>query len=211
MDDALRYPLRGEHAEKALLAAWICVFVHAIVLPFVALVPLAGYAASVLATAPQSDPPPFLDRRVLSRSVGAIGLGVGYLAVPLATALVTVRLLLGTGRAPTGGDAIVVLVGSTAVLFVLAVAVYLLPIALANYARSGSIRAGFSGLGTVAGHTAYFVGWCSGIVLLLLGVAVSSALVDLGGFALVAGSFVGAYATVAAARRIGRGYAAATR
>jgi hypothetical protein len=210
MDEALRYPLRGEHAEKALLVAWLCVLVHALAIPFLALVPLAGYLVSVFAAAPDPKPPSALDRRVLSRGVGAVGIGIAYLAVPLLAAGVTFRLLLETTRAPTGGDAVIVLAGSTTVLFTLAVSSYLLPIGIANYARTGSLRAGFAGLSGPAGHAAYFVGWCSGTVVLLFAFAVTSALVDLGGVALVAGSFVGAYGALVATRRVARGYVAAT-
>jgi hypothetical protein len=210
MDDALRYPLRGEHGEKALLVAWLCVFVHAIAVPFLALVPLAGYLVSVFAATPDPDPPSALERGILSRGVGAAVLGIAYLAAPLLAAGVTFRLLLETTRAPTGGDAVVVLAGSTAVLFALAVASYLLPIGIGNYARRGSLRAGFGGLGDAAGNAAYFVGWCSGAIVFLLGIALSSALVEMDGLALVVGSLIGAYATLVATRRIARGYVAAT-
>jgi hypothetical protein len=211
MDEALRYPLRGEHAEKTLLVAWLCVLVHALIVPFLALVPLAGYLVSMFAAAPDPEPPSALDRYVLSRGVGAVGLGIAYLAVPVIAAGVTFRLLLETTQAPTGGDAVVVLAGSTAVLFTLALSGYLLPIGIANYARTGSLRSGFTGLGDPAGHAAYFVSWCSGTVALLFAVATASALVDLGGIALVCGSFVGAYGALVATRRIARGYVAAIR
>lgn len=209
MREALAYPLRGDHAEKALLSAWLCVFVHAIALPFVALVPLLGYAGTVLSHGDDTDPPPFLERSLLSRSLGVTVVTVGYGIVPIGTALLTFVLLLGGDQPPTDGDALFVLVGSTAVLFVLACYAYLLPIALANYVRAGSLRAAGSGLVAVASHAAYFVGWSSGIVLFLVGVAASSALLDLGGIFTVVGSLVGAYTVLVASRRIARGYAAA--
>ena len=208
MREALTYPIRGEHGEKAVLSAWLCVFVHVIALPLVALVPLLGYAATVLSRGDESTPPSFLDRAVIRRSLGATALTVGYGIVPVGTALVTIFLLV-TGDPPTEEDAIFLLAGSTAALLVLAVYAYFLPIALANYVRAGSLRAGLSGLVPVAAHAAYFVGWISGIVLFLVGLAASSAFVDLGGPFAVAGSFVGAYATLAASRRIARGYAVA--
>jgi hypothetical protein len=209
MFEALRYPLRGEHAEKALLAAWLCVLVHSIALPVLALVPLVGYLTVVLGRGDGDEPPAFLDRSVLRRGLGASALALAYGTVPLGMALVTFVLLTESGREPTGADTVIVLAGSTTVLFVLAVAAYLLPISLANYARSDSLRAGFAGLTPIATHAAYFVGWCSGSVLGLLGLALASALVDLGGPLAVLGSLVGAYAVIVAARRIGRGDAAA--
>ncbi len=209
MFEALRYPTRGEHAEKALLAAWLCVLVHSIALPVLALVPLLGYSTVVLERGEGDEPPTFLDRSVLRRGLGASALTVAYGAIPLGTALVTFVLLAESGREPTGVGSVIVLAGSTTVLFVLAAAAYLLPIALANYARSGPLRAGFSGLVPIATHAAYFVGWCSGSILGLLGLALASALVDLGGVLAVLGSLVGAYVTIVAARRIGRGYAVA--
>jgi len=209
MFEALRYPTRGEHAEKALLAAWLCVLVHSIALPVLALVPLFGYCTVVLERGGEDAPPTFLDRSVLRRGLAASALALAYGVIPLGTALVTFVLLAGSGREPTGAGTVIVLAGSTTVLFVLATAAYLLPIALANYARSGSLRSGFADLRPVATHAAYFVGWCSGTVLGLLGLALASALVDLGGLLAVLGSFAGAYTTIVAARRIGRGYAVA--
>ncbi|WP_265111803.1 DUF4013 domain-containing protein [Halosolutus halophilus] len=209
MREALAYPIRGDHGEKALLSAWLCVFVHAIALPVIALVPLVGYATTVLSRGHVGDPPPFLERALVTRSLGATLLAVGYGIVPIGTALVTVRLLTGADQPPTDANAIFVLAGSTTILVVLAGYAYVLPIALANYARAGSLRAGVSGLVGVASHAAYFVGWASGIVLFLAGLAVSSAFADLGGLYTVAGSLVGAYAVLASSRRIARGYAEA--
>lgn len=62
--------------------------------------------------------------------------------------------------------------------------------------------AGFGDLDAVAGSAAYFVGWCSGAAVFLFGLALSSAL--------VVGSLLRAYATLAATRRVSRGYVAAT-
>ncbi|ELY66412.1 hypothetical protein [Natronococcus jeotgali] len=88
------------------------------------------------------------------------------------------------------------------VLALVPLAGYLLPIGIGNCARSGSIRAGFGALDAVAGSAAYFVGWCSGAAVFLLGLALSSAL--------VVGSLLRAYATLAATRRVSLGYVAAT-
>ena len=208
MRAALGYPLQGEHGEKAVLSAWLCVFVHAIALPVVALVPVLGYVATVLG-ADGDDPPPFLDRALVTRSLGATAITLGYGVVPLGTAALAFQFLFGADQAPSETEAIFVLAASTAVLIVLAGYAYVLPIALANYVRGGSLRSATTDLVDVASHAAYFVGWASGIVLVLLGVAVSSAFVDLGGVFAVGGSFVGAYAVIAASRRIGQGYAAA--
>lgn len=205
MREALSYPVQGEHAETALLAAWICSFAHAVVVPVLALVPLLGYAATVVGDGGDA-PPAFLDRAVLARGLGGSVLALAYGAVPAAIGLVTFRLLAGTAREPAGVEPLVILAGSTAVLFFLAAGGYLLPIALGNYARTGSLRAGFAGLATVGTHAAYFVGWCSGIALFLSGIAAGAALADLGGLPAVAGSLVAAYATIAGSRRIGRGY-----
>ena len=209
MREALTYPSRGSHAEKALLSAWLCVLVHAIVLPFVALVPLLGYAATILADGRDAEPPAFLERAVGRRSVGATAVTIGYGLVPVGTAVATFALLVEGDQPPAGGDAIFVLLASTAVLSLLAGYAYVLPIALANYVRADSLRAAASGLLGVASHAAYFVGWASGIALLLVGFAVASSLAELGALGTVAGSFVGAYAVLAACRRLARGYAAA--
>lgn len=209
MREALTYPIRGEHGEKTVVAAWICALLHSIALPVIALVPLVGYAATVLAAGRDAGPPAFLDRSLLGRSVGASALVVATGAVPLGMALVTFRLLVETDRTPEGGEVVLVLVGSTSVLVALAAFGYLLPIALANYAQRGSLRQSTIGLGAVARDASYFLAWSSGIVMLLVGVAAWNALADAGNVFVVAGSFVGAYATIVAARRIGRGYAAA--
>ncbi len=208
MWEALRYPLRGEHAEKTLLSAWLCVLLHAIVLPVLALLPLVGYAATVLARGEEPTPPPFLEWSLLARSLGAAALTIGYMTVPVGATLVTILLFLD-GEPPAEAEVLFFFVGSTAALFVLAFFAYLLPIALANYVREGSVKEGVKNLVGVAGHAAYFVGWASGTVLFLLGGAVSSALLDAGGLFTVMGSFVGGYAVIVGSRRIGRGYAAA--
>ncbi|MEY7849866.1 DUF4013 domain-containing protein [Natrarchaeobius sp. A-rgal3] len=209
MREALGYPLRGDHAEKALLSAWLCVLVHAIVIPIVTLVPLVGYVATVL-VGESDEPPPFLERALVGRSLGATVLVVGYGVVPVGAALISILLLTGGDQPPTDADALFVLVGSTAVLAMLAAYAYLVPIALANYARTGSLRGGLTGLGAVAGDAVYFVGWASGSIVLLVGIGIASAFVDIGGIFAVIGSFVGTYAVLVASRRVGRGYAAAT-
>ncbi len=208
MWEALKYPVRGVHAEKALLSAWLCVFVHAVAVPVLALVPLVGYATTVLSQAHEETPPPFLERSVLVRGLGGTALAVGYGLLPLVATLVALQLLFDGGE-PTEGEAIVFLAASTAVLFVLAGYVYVLPIALANYGQTGSLRSSASGLLDVATHAGYFVGWTSGIVLTLVGLTLSSALIELGGLSTVVGAFVGGYAVIVGCRRIGRGYAAA--
>ncbi|GAB3029138.1 DUF4013 domain-containing protein [Natronobiforma cellulositropha] len=210
MFEALRYPARGRTGEKAVLAAWLCVFLHAIALPVLALVPLVGYLASVLVAGGERTPPPVFERSLLARSLGAAVLTVAYAAGPVAIVLVTVRLLLETAREPTGADVFVVFAGSTAVLATLAVAAYLLPIALANYATAGSLRAGFSTLSPVATHAGYFVGWCSGLVLALVGVTLSSGLLGASSALTVVGAFVGGYTALVATRRVARGYALAS-
>ncbi|ARS88476.1 DUF4013 domain-containing protein [Natrarchaeobaculum aegyptiacum] len=208
MWEALRYPIRGDYGEKAVIAAWLCVFVHAIALPLVALVPLLGYAGTLLARGSEPEPPSFLERSVLVRGLTASVLTIGYGIVPVGAALVAVQLFLGAGEPPDQDQALFLLAGSTTVLVLLAGYAYVLPIALANTVREGSLRAGFTDLIGVAGHAAYFVGWASGAVIFLLGVAIAGTLVDLGGIFTVVGSLVGAYATLASSRRIARGYAA---
>ncbi|NGM70655.1 DUF4013 domain-containing protein [Natronolimnobius sp. AArcel1] len=207
MWEALRYPFRGDHAEKALLAAWLCVFVHTIALPVIALLPLFGYATRVLARGDTSSPPPFLERTVLSQSLGAVVVLIAYAVIPVATTIATIYLFVGNGEPPAEADAIFFLFGSTATLIVLAIFAYFLPIGLGNYGRNHTLRASVTNLTTVAGNAIYFVGWASGTMLFLVGIAISSALVDAGGFFTVLGSFAGAYTVIVASRRIGRSYA----
>lgn len=210
MREALSYPIRGEHAEKAMLSAWLCVLVHAIALPVVALVPLVGYVATILASGDDPHLPRFLERPMLGRSLGATALAVGYGIVPVGAALVTIRLLLEGNHPPGDADALFVLLGSTAALLLLAGYAYVLPIALARYVRAGSLRAGVTASLNAAFHAAYFVGWTAGAVLLLVGAAFSSVLLASGGIGTVVGSLVGAYTALAASRRVARGYATAT-
>ncbi|OVE83034.1 DUF4013 domain-containing protein [Natronolimnobius baerhuensis] len=207
MWEALRYPFRGDHAEKALLSAWLCVLVHALILPVLALVPLLGYAIRVLATGEDDTPPPFLERTVLRQSLGGLALTAVYAVVPLVTTIVVISLFVADGEPPAEADAIFFLFGSTATLIVLAIFAYVLPIGLANYGRERTLRAGVTNLTSVAGNAIYFVGWASGTMLFLVGVSISSVLIDAGSVFTVLGSFVGAYAVIVSSRRIGRSYA----
>jgi hypothetical protein len=210
--ESIRYPLRGEHAEEALLVGWICLLAHLLFVPLLALVPAIGYLVAVLRStaAEGSTPPPVEYRRTLREgTVGSI-LVIGYALVPVAIGAITLELAGAAALDPEAGGSVLFFVGSTVTLFVLLGFLYALPIALCGYARGG-IRGAVPNpaFGSVAGHGAYFVGWTSGFVVLAIGGLVGETLAALPVLGPVLAALWWWYVLLVGTRRIGLGYAAA--
>lgn len=230
LGDAIEYPARGEDALTTVLVggllpilailigvvgtALAIVLIGLVILPF-AVVPgvvLLGYYVAVLraVTAGESDPPRFRDWGRLFLD------GLRYLAISLAYALpllVLIGLFLGivaaggavAGDATTAVEIAVtvaaVLVGGLAVCYLLAFA-YLRPLAIANFAREGRLRAAFDvGILRRAGLSKpYAIAWFLAILVWFVGATLEGSL----SFVLV-GFFVGFYAAVVRQYLYGRG------
>ncbi|MFB6074721.1 MAG: DUF4013 domain-containing protein [Haloarculaceae archaeon] len=175
---ALAYPLSGPATERPLVACWTLVLL-AVFVPFLPLIPLAGYLVRVLVASVRGDPAPRLlegARSLLAAGVVAWGLLVVYLALPAALLLVTVQGALareGTQASlPTIG---IMYAGSTAVLLLSMAGAYLWPLAVAEYSQAGSVRAAFdwSAFRRPATHGGYFVWWIVGAAALAVALALA--------------------------------------
>lgn len=204
---AVTYPIAGDAAERPLLAVWL-LFALSAVIPVLPALPVVGYLVRVLVASERGDSmPPFLadGRTLVRRSLGGIVVCVAFLGVPFAALLVT---LYGIVTLEPGADApvAVILAGSTAVLFMGVVGLYLVPIAVTIYGRQGSIRRAFSvaALWPVAGHGAYFFGWTLGFTALVVTVGVGGALFTVSRAGPLIGSFVLAYGLLVATYLWGR-------
>jgi|GEM_PF-1880022 len=192
---ALRSPVDGPRGERPLLAVWIALAL-AVVVPVLPLVPVVGYLVRALAATARGDqmPPALSDARTLmGRSVGGSLLCLLCLGPPLAALLVTVYGLIST----TGGSVprLRFLAGSTAVLLFGLLGLYLLPITLATYGTTGSLRSALSPspLRPVAGHGAYFIGWTLGALVLAFAAGAGSALFAIPRLGPLLAAFVLAY------------------
>lgn len=176
----LRAPIHSETAERPLLAVWLALALSWIV-PVLPLVLVVGYVARALVATERGDALPafFSDgRSLLARSLGGSLLCLVFLGVPTVALVVTVYGALWRTNPSEGVPVGRLLAGSTAVLLLGLVGLYLAPIALTTYGQTGSIRSGLS-LGTLrstGGHGAYFFGWTIGCVALSLAAALASLL-----------------------------------
>lgn len=207
----LRYPVRGEHAEEALLIGWICLLAHVLFIPVFPLVPAVGYLVLVLrSTVDGESAPPAVGRTVLRRGVVGSLLLAGYGLVPVAVGAITIELAGSATIDPDAGGSLFFLTGSTVTLFVLLGALYVIPIALCGYAREGLGGAlPGSGFARVAGHGAYFFGWTVSLVGLALGWLVGEAIASIAVLGPVLAALWWWYVLLLVARRIGLAYAAA--
>lgn len=191
---ALAYPVRGPGGERPLLATWVCLLVTGAVplLRFLNVlgllgsllvtVPVVGYLVRVLAASERGDPAPrFLVEPVslLRRGGGGLVLTVVYLAIPFALLAITVYGAIWTDRVPDldSFSTLTIYAGSTMVIVLSMLGAYLLPVGLANYGRTGSLRAGVSrsGLRPILTNAAYFAGWTAafGVVGFVTAIAVA--------------------------------------
>lgn len=213
---SLRFPTRGEGALQTLLVGGGLHLLAAFV-PLLPLVFVLGYLVRVLARTGEADatayrtdlrPPGFVRiRRLLVDGLAAGVVLVAYLFVPLGVLYATVSGAARASVRPAGqGASVGFLLGSTAALALIAGVAYLLPAALAAYARRRRLRAAFD-LGTLrraATDVEYLVGWVAGAVVLGVGGALFAPL-----NAVALGFFVLFYAEVVAVALWGRASTAA--
>ncbi|NHN40799.1 DUF4013 domain-containing protein [Halorubellus sp. JP-L1] len=204
------YPIAGKDREWPVVVGWILVMVS-FVIPVAPLVPYLGYLVRVLAASSREDAtPPIRTDPVGLLTQGILGsvIVATYLLPPVLALLVTVYGASERAGAVDVGfsDSLVLYAGSTVVLAVFLLAVFLVPIALARYADDG-FRAAFGarGIAPVASHAAYFARWMAGTVALVLTAAFANVAVQVDRAGPVIASLVVAYGVVLAAHLWGVG------
>lgn len=214
IESAVRYPAESDDVVKTVLIGGLLTMFGFLVVP---LFVLAGYFVRVLdRTAAGDDVPPTFDdfgeMTVTGAKAAVIGLVYGFLPLLVGGGGVLVGIVgIGAG----GGDGLLgglgmlgVLVGGMA-WFVLALLVaYLLPAALANFARTRSLGSGFD-FGTLRPiwtSRSYALAWGITFVVFLIGGLVAGVLNVVPVLGTIAGVFVGFYFSVAAYSVIGRSW-----
>lgn len=222
---ALVYPLRGDHTESVYLNGLVLSFATALaaslpgVLGVAALLPatpLAGYLGAVYrdGVADGSAPPAFGPLWEAARS-GVAVLAVAAAFLLPAAVVIAVTAVGASGAADPGGSlsflgSVRLFAGSTAVLVVILVALYLLPVGVGAALEAGSARAGLSpaALAGTATTGAYFTAYWVAVVLLGAAVGTAAALATLGRPGAAVGVALTFHALVGATHLLGRGYGA---
>lgn len=206
--DTLAYPLRGDHRGDALGAVWALFLAHGFV-PFVAVLPVVGVSLRVLAGSAvgEVDPPAVAEdvSSLLRRSVGGAILSLLYLGPPIAYLLLVLEVVSNAGSV-RGGSLPVLAAATIGGIWVL-VSTYLLPVALACYGRSGSLRVAFDRerLRRGARSGSYLLGWLAGVVVVDVGGLLAAWVGTTSPVRAVSAALIAAYALVVGARTIGLG------
>ena len=213
IESAIRYPAESDDVVKTVLIGGLLTLFSFLVVP---LFVLAGYIVRVYdRTAAGDEVPPVFDEfpELLVTGIKAAVIGIVYGLVPLlvggAVVLVGIVGVGVGGDGALGGLGVLGIVLGGIVWFALALLVgYLLPAALANFARTRSIGSGFD-VGTlkpVWTSRSYAVAWVAMFAVLLIGGVVAAVLNVVPILGTVAGAFVGFYFSVAAYSVIGRSW-----
>lgn len=179
----------------------------------VPILPVLGYLVRVLdrTAGGDLDAPAFDDWETLVvDGLKALAIGIAYLLVPA----VVLAAFVGTGTlvaATTDFDALgaVLILAGTALTLVAGLAVwYVLPAALARFARVGSMGAAFEfrAIEPVLRSSAYAWGWLYALVILVGGGVVVGAIASVPILGWITAPFVAFYVQVAAYYAYGRGY-----
>ncbi|WP_122090485.1 DUF4013 domain-containing protein [Halalkalicoccus subterraneus] len=228
LGDAIEYPARGDDALTTVLVGGLLPvlatmvgvvgLVLSVVLVGLAVLPLAllpglalfGYYVAVLrgATAGDPEPPRFRDwKRLLVDGVRFVAVSVAY-AVPFALLLGAFLAVLAASESAVGNPVAETVATVGAAVFALFAAgsllayAYLQPLALANLAREGDLRAAFdlTTLRKAGLSRAYAAAWLLGMLIWIVGGVLEGTL-----WLVVVGLFVGFYADVARYYLYGRG------
>jgi len=220
LEDALTYPWTGEQKVETLAIGGILSLLGVL---FVPILFVYGYLVRVIrqVSSGDTDVPPVFDEweELLVDGLVAFGISLVYVLVPsLVLAVGAVVWLVpggvGVGVGGDGGGALAVfgvlvaLAVTSLALLGLLVAFYLVPAAVAAYARTGQFASAFSPstLRTVGTDGRYAVAWLIAVVIGLLAQVVGGALaLTFVGAVLV--PFVTFYGNVASAYAIGSGVA----
>ena len=210
---AVRYPAESDDVVKTVLVGGLLSLFGFLVVP---LFVLAGYVVEVLdRTAAGDETPPTFDGlgEMTVTGVKAAAIGIVYGFVPLAVGVGGV--IVGIAGIGVGGDGALGGLGVLGILLaglfslVLALLVgYLLPAALANFARTRSIGSAFDAglLKPIWLSRSYAVAWVTMVAVLLVGGLVGAVLNVVPVLGAVAAVFVGFYFSVAAYSVLGRSW-----
>lgn len=218
LEEAIRYPWKGEDNVETIAIGGILSLLGFLIVP---VFPVYGYAVRVIrdvSAGADEYPPVFEDwEELFVDGLKAVVVALVYSLVPLAMfAVAAVAWFVpvtasaaadGPGALGAVGFLVGVAVTFAAVAASLAL-VYLVPAAVAAFARTGRLGAAFSAsdLRAIGGSKPYATGWLVAVAVTLLASVAASALSMTGVGALLV-PFVSFYGTVAAAYAIGEGIA----
>lgn len=210
ISEAIRYLSESDDAVTTVILGGIMTLFAFLILPLFAVM---GYMVRVLdRTAAGEDEPPVFDEWGDLIVDGAKASAIAFVYALVPTAVLIAFLVSGGLFDATGSDLLGAIGGLTVVVgglvwlaLTLAVA-YAVPAALANFAETRRIGAGFewATMRRVLVDRTYATGWLTAFAIIVVGGVVSSLLnvVPLLGF--IASAFMGFYVAVAAYYVIGR-------
>ena len=210
---AVRYPAESDDVVTTVLVGGLLTLFGFLVVP---LFVLAGYLVEAVdRTAAGDEVPPAFDElgEMAVTGIKAVVIGIVYGFVPLLVGVGGV--VVGIAGIGVGGDGALGGLGLLGILLaglvslILAVLVgFLLPAALANFARTRSIGSAFDIgiLKPIWMSRPYAVTWVTMVVVLLIGGLVAAVLNVVPVLGTVAGAFVGFYFSVAAYSVLGRSW-----
>lgn len=217
VEGAIRYPTESDDVVRTVVIGGLLVLFGFLVVP---LFVVGGYAVRVLdRTASGDDAPPTFDEWGEMTVTGLKAVVISFVYVLLPTVVGGGVFLIGVLGAGVSGEGAIaglgllgaMLGGLLWVALSLLVA-YLVPAALANFAETRTLGAGFD-LGTLKPvwlSRTYALGWATAFLVLLIGGLVTAVLNVVPVLGTIAGSFVGFYFAVAAYSVIGHTWADAS-
>jgi len=218
-EDALRYPWNGDDKLETLLIGGVLVLLGVFLIPILF---VYGYLIRVIrqtAVGNLAEPPVFSDWGDLLVD-GVVGFVITFVYFLVPTIVVSIGAVLffvpvsvvGSGAGDTGGGIIAagsVLIALTIValsLLLTVAAAYLLPAAVAAFARTGRFGAAFSAstLRPIVKDREYATAWVVAVAIALLAQILSGA-VSATGIGVVLVPFISFYGYVSGAYAIGLG------
>ncbi|RDI72925.1 DUF4013 domain-containing protein [Halopelagius longus] len=216
ISDSLNYLRTSEDWVETVLIGGILSLLGVFVVPVVFVL---GYFVRVIRATMHGDEtaPSFDDWGELGMDgLKAAAISLVYAIVPTAVAglLIVGGVLTFSvgGNGPSGGLAalggVALFVGVLALFVLGLLAMYAIPAAIANFAETGEVGAGFrfGELRPVLTSGKYFTAWVTGVAIVVAGSLVSGALNVVPFLGVVVGGFVGFYASVAAYYLVGRAW-----
>ncbi|MFC6614364.1 DUF4013 domain-containing protein [Halopenitus salinus] len=214
VETAIRYPTESDDVAMIVVIGGLLSLFSFLVVPIFL---LSGYLVRVLdRTADGDDVPPAFEEWGELAITGVKAAVIGFVYALLPAIVGGGVVLLGGVGIGLGGDGPLAGIGVLGVILGgllwggLALLVsYLLPAALANFARTESIGAGFDfgTLSTIWTSRPYALAWVTMILVFLIGGLVVGVLNVVPILGTIAGAFVGFYFAVAAYSVIGRAWA----